>query len=465
MGCSSSNLRNKQIEEKKKIMIKSKTEKVLNKIHIKSKSLSAPEANNIKNELELKHNSELKENKAHNNLTTYPIEQIATESRNGFIENEPINENFKCTLGTEDPLNKKFIKISHIQTRESLENNTEIVISPEKLLSQRGSFCNSGQKLAFFNESQLAGSANNFQMSMNGNKNPFDMNMTKNELSFLDNTDFNNNMISINIVASKFENMYPIWVEEGKMIHFFVSGKWTSDDSMPYVDSVGHNNSNDEFSNTFNNAALVGRILGGDYFAVLDNMVYESKISGPLFLKMHLNKLKCSPKGVLNIKINGVLDMPFPNIDEKLGWEANMLFHNPKSVVISNLEKQLIILINKLRTNSVMFAQQYIENIRYFANITNHLYNDLISNTKKFQPLQLKDELINSIKNNESSTTNSKKHEDNKPLSILIKLLFDEKIKNNILSNKYSELGIFFKPADNLSKYNTTFLLFKEDNE
>ena len=46
--------------------------------------------------------------------------------------------------------------------------------------------------------------------------------------------------ITLSVRASKFEAMYPIWIEKKKEISFRIFGKWTIDNSFPMCDSNGY---------------------------------------------------------------------------------------------------------------------------------------------------------------------------------------------------------------------------------
>ena len=111
--------------------------------------------------------------------------------------------------------------------------------------------------------------------------------------------------------------MYPIWVEKGSYVKFRVFGKWRIDSQYPYTDSTGIPTS---LVQGFNNGSLVGRIGSSDYFGIKDPTVKYASISGPLYLKMNLPKLKLSPSGMLTVKVYDAKKMDNNDINKKRGW-------------------------------------------------------------------------------------------------------------------------------------------------
>ena len=125
-------------------------------------------------------------------------------------------------------------------------------------------------------------------------------------------------------------------------------------------------------------------------------MEYESNISGPLFLKMNLNKGFSNPKGSLKIKVSGVKDMTLEQIDYKLGWKNDVLDNSKflNNIKLSSIERSLLIFINNLRTNPTLFAVQYLQNIKFLTNKINNIYNYILNNTNKLTPLIITEKLI-----------------------------------------------------------------------
>jgi hypothetical protein len=300
--------------------------------------------------------------------------------------------------------------------------------------------------------------------------------------------DTNTNSISIVFQANKFEAMYPLWIEQNKLIKFNVTGKYKLNDGLNENDAGKFDDAENKTQNEFYDGALIGRVLGGEYFLIYDELVYESNYSGPLFLKMYLNDFKCNPTGEFHIQILGAADMIFEKIEERIGWENELLDTGSKKFKINEIERAVLILVNKMRINPCLFAIQYLESIKNLTSITNRLYNVL---TKcKPLPSVLLDPNLNHFardlysacnipiigftpeninkrvevyqnRNNRKIKVTVKKHKDILPLSILIKLILDENIRKNILDSKVNSLGIMVDKQNKLqSVYNTTLLVF-----
>jgi hypothetical protein len=232
------------------------------------------------------------------------------------------------------------------------------------------------------------------------------------------------------------------------------------------------------------NGSLIGRILGGDYFHIFNNFNFISNVSGPLFLKMNIHDLRLNPEGKLTVFIIGAMDLPFMHIEKRLGWDINILSLG-SNLLKSESEKLIYTFINKIRLNSNLFAQQYLENIKSLSTATNALYFSLLENKEKLQFLHLDKKIIEYGKklikleiqrfyNNSSNGIISKKkdeinidaqnlieakknllnfgykkimnfvkkHEDTKPLSVAIKLIIDERARNSLLNNEYNSIAL-----------------------
>lgn len=288
-----------------------------------------------------------------------------------------------------------------------------------------------------------------------------------------------------------------------------------------------HNNTNNNNKLTnlnsliedFPHGSLIGRVLGGEYFHIKNKLSYISNCSGPLFLKMNLHDLRLNPDGKLNIFISGADEIPFMSIEKKLGWDINSLSLGC-SILKTESERLIFTFLNKMRLNSNLFAQQYLENIKLLSNATNSLYKSLFEN-KKFSKLLnmdpklleyakkiLKKEIekhqnvngnnlgnnncgnlamVNDINKNENSKTAEKlellskeisqfgeeltsngykhikffikRHEDTKPLSVAIKLILDLKARDGILNNENNLIGLMTIKSPYLQKCFFTILI------
>lgn len=311
--------------------------------------------------------------------------------------------------------------------------------------------------------------------------------------------------LNITVQASRFEAMYPIWIEKNKDITFEVKGKWRFE---VYGMDIGPEGIKDSNSNSqFNQGSLVGRVLNNDYFAIVNNTEYKCEISGPLFLKINLNTLQNHPTGELKVKIYGGREMPFDKIEEKLGWvdtlqNLNLIDKkNKPDYLLPPLEKAVVILINKLRYNSELFAMQYLENISNITQSMKELYSFLKNNNRSIKALdvsvQLTKELENfympilsknqaqnnkrAVKYNLKGSSNEveryfkekfafkkinvfiKQHDDGKPMSLSIRFILDEKIKNEIFDESNTEIAMITLKSTKMNKSNyITIIVFSQ---
>ena len=330
-----------------------------------------------------------------------------------------------------------------------------------------------------------------------------------------------NVIISVIVKANKYEVMYPIWIENNKTIIFNVSGKWKIDnenecESGGIIKENIHNNKNNNNNNHnnnnynnryFNEGALIGRIFNDEPFVIINNLKIKSKSSGPLFLKTNIYNFLNNdfPKGELNLKITGgILIQSFEEIDQKIGWDKNnnsIEFYNETEINfdIPNYEKDVITNINKIRNNPCLFAIQYLENMKNLTKSTKDLYQFTITQGKnKFDIFKVnivifkllenfysnylekktkdkkdfllhsKNELIDFLNNKFENKKNMKiflkKHYCNNPISLCIKLLFDNEIKNEIFKKENKELEILTLKIKKFNKITYfTIIIFSEE--
>ena len=300
-------------------------------------------------------------------------------------------------------------------------------------------------------------------------------------------------IVEIEIKASRFETIFPIWIQKEEEIEFIVSGKWKINNEIecdskgiePNKEILDGDNIN---NNKFNDGALIGRILKGTPFVIYDGLKYTSDISGPLILKMNSNSLwtRDKPEGILKMKIYGASKIEnADDLEEKIGWwkQLRIIDYNNKDDLpnyeLALNEKSVIILFNKLRHDSILFTNQYLENYQKLTPTTKKIYNQFISNKDQFIPLKINlsiikllekfyDKMIND-KNNikeddwiyilrseksvenylEESFNNKKKlfasiiryYEDN-PFFLGLRILFRDNIRNNLLNYNFSEMSM-----------------------
>ena len=326
----------------------------------------------------------------------------------------------------------------------------------------------------------------------------------------------NSNMTILNltIYANRFEAMYPIWIEKNTEIKFNVNGKWKVDSKNECTsigienNEINTNNLNNE--DNFNNGALIGRIFNDKPFVIYDNLIIKSKISGPLFLRMNIKNLfnKILPSGKLNVKIFGAKNVnSFEEIDEMLGWDKNLkeieYNDNDKNffIKLSFIDRETIIYLNKARFNSNLYSIQYLDNIKNLNSSTKILYDFMINQKKKIEKFKVNDVVMklieifykpfygrgNKLKNKQISILNSQKefenylndnfenkkkfkvfiikHDCQKPLSLCIKFLVSEEIRNEIFNEENKEITLLTLRTRKRQKINYfSFLIFSNED-
>ena len=322
----------------------------------------------------------------------------------------------------------------------------------------------------------------------------------------------------INMEATKNEVMYPLWIEKNKEVIFYITGKWKiNNDSECDCNGIPEQiNKYEQYmtnivKHKFNKGALLGRVIYGEQFQIYDGLRYKSDYDGPLILKMNLNSiwLKEKPSGSLNIKIKGVTYIDnIGDMEERIGWwkklktiQLNNLEDLP-DYKIPSLEKMIIILLNKARHNSKLFACQYLDNMKNLTPNSIKIYNEFINNSNKFIPLKINVSIIkllknfyspfisgNSNNNNESLIilNSSKiikkyldksfngvknilyltiiKYNDKNPFHLTSRLLFENKINENIFKSKCEEISMLTIQTKEGFKKNAFYTVFVLSNE
>ena len=328
----------------------------------------------------------------------------------------------------------------------------------------------------------------------------------------------------INMEASKNEIMCPLWIEKDKEIIFYINGKWKINDDLecdcngiPQLDNQYEQFTTNNIKHKFNKGALVGRVIFGEQFQIYDGLRYKSEYDGPLILKMNTHSLwsKDKPSGSLNIKIKGISFVDnIGDIEERIGWWKQL-----KTIQINNiedlpdykipsLEKMIIILLNKVRYNSKLFAYQYLYNMKELTPNSIKIYNDFINNNKKILPLKINVSIVKLLQkfytpfisggdnltfnNNESliilktskiiktyleqSFNEEKKilcvslikYNEKSPFHIASRLIFEKQLRENIFKNECEEISMMTiqtkEGFDSISYYTIIILSNEKGN-
>ena len=211
------------------------------------------------------------------------------------------------------------------------------------------------------------------------------------------------------VEANRYEIIYPIWLIKDEEVEFYVEGKWKINKEKE-CDCKGIENQNvilfpekiNEYLNSqekkYNDGALIGRTIKGNYFLIYDGLKYTPEQSGALLLKMNLNNFwsKEKPEGKLKVKIYGAFKIDnIDDLEKRNGWWAqlkNIEYINEFELEyyeMNNIEKGLIILLNKLRHDSCTFAKQYLDNFQKLTKTSNQIYSQFINNRNQFSPLKV----------------------------------------------------------------------------
>ena len=211
------------------------------------------------------------------------------------------------------------------------------------------------------------------------------------------------------VEANRYEIIYPIWLIKDEEVEFYVEGKWKINKEKE-CDCKGIENQDvvlfpekiNEYLNSqekkYNDGALIGRTIKGNYFLIYDGLKYTPEQSGALLLKMNLNNFwsKEKPEGKLKVKIYGAFKIDnIDDLEKRNGWWAqlkNIEYINEFELEyyeMNNIEKGLIILLNKLRHDSCTFAKQYLDNFQKLTKTSNQIYSQFINNRNQFTPLKV----------------------------------------------------------------------------
>jgi uncharacterized protein YkwD len=188
----------------------------------------------------------------------------------------------------------------------------------------------------------------------------------------------------ITVKADQSQITYPLWIEKGTVIKFKVDGSWTMWEKWEPVDYNGHTNF--QKVGAFYLGTLAGRVEGGEDFAVTNNLSYKSKVSGRLILYPNRGDyahLKAS--GEMLVTVTGAKKVDPKEAESLAGWDISVLDTARNEPYLTENEKDVILLLNKVRSNPPLFAKQYMGNIKNNGGYTTECYNELL----KTKPLPI----------------------------------------------------------------------------
>lgn len=284
----------------------------------------------------------------------------------------------------------------------------------------------------------------------NENKTTYSYRCSMNITETLTRSDF----IRFEIKASNVHQMIPIWIEADSSISFSVAGSWGFEEKEELFTSVGCEDFQERPLNMLF-GCLVGYIGKGPFFTVYNGLTIESAQRGPLYMFQNNGLYSVTPKGYLEVEIRGGYPKSVYEIEKILGWDLKIL--DTSIEAMKEDERQLLILVNKVRSDPRRFAEQYL-NSQSTVEAEVELYDILVNSS----PIQL---LSTSLELYAISTKHAKDLGENQLAGHISSngLDMEQRLKEgNILSKVFAENCIFGfnDPLEILLK-----LLIDEDNE
>jgi hypothetical protein len=184
-----------------------------------------------------------------------------------------------------------------------------------------------------------------------------------------------------------------IYFKKGEKMIIVVTGSWTFKKPMAKVDYHGHSalGAINQYGNL---GALLGQIGEGDPFIVQSGGSLIAKNDGRLKLFANITDTYMSSRsaGVLHVTIRGGKKMSSAALEKLAGWDYNKLNTANGVPGMRGVEKEMVLLLNKARTNPPKFAREYLMDKKMRNPIARELYTKLLE-TKPMEPLKA-DELL-----------------------------------------------------------------------
>lgn len=265
-----------------------------------------------------------------------------------------------------------------------------------------------------------------------------------------------NNAVHCRVFASYDENQYNLWVDAGTTLEFYVIGEWYLFEGLKTISCEGDHDS--QLAYNYPLGSLLGRVNGGALFQISNLSKYQSRVSGSLVLFQNNGSYETNPFGFLDVFIVGAKILKRNEIDLLLGWNITLIDTTVGSTYMSDKEKDLLILINKLRNDPKRFAQIYLTHLRNFSHFYENAFKLLCEkdNAKSVNHIEFSSDLDGEnpsmLRPNFSLNKISKKH--GKDLEItgqvghvsIEGLDLQERLRSfDISSQNYSEICSFGK--------------------
>lgn len=186
------------------------------------------------------------------------------------------------------------------------------------------------------------------------------------------------NAVHLRLYATYDEKQYPIWVDQGTRVKFYVRGKWKLYDGEREVSCLGDEQNTERIMN-YPVGCLMGYVQGGSVFQVYDRSTVVSTHSGCLFLFQNNGQYETRPSGYLDVFVLGGKIYKHSEIEKLSGWSYSIVDTTGSADYLTAREKELVILINKLRHNPRMFAEKYLTHLVELSKAYEECYNLLFN--------------------------------------------------------------------------------------
>jgi hypothetical protein len=164
-----------------------------------------------------------------------------------------------------------------------------------------------------------------------------------------------------NFEATLDEIILPVWIYANTTIKMTVIGSWNIFENENFFTSSGIQDIGSDITPyDLPVGALCGYIQGGDVFLIRGETSVISKNSGPLVLFQNNGEYDVKPNGSLLVIIEGAVEMPLEEIETFLGWDSKILEDINICNFMSEVEKNILYYLNKLRANPPLFAKLYL---------------------------------------------------------------------------------------------------------
>lgn len=178
------------------------------------------------------------------------------------------------------------------------------------------------------------------------------------------------NVTEIDLIISSEANMYNCWFEENDSYSININGKWALDFSLPIIDYEGYEG--EEFEG-HPLGCILGRISNDtNWFPIVNNMIFYPRTSGFLFLKINCNpylKSFLKPDGSAIISIKSCIRLSKEDFNNKIQFYKSLAFQSDLSndllSVHSDFENSVLNYINQIRLDTKKFANCYLKDYQF----------------------------------------------------------------------------------------------------